>query len=196
MTPSRALSSLRTATTPRWTPVTRSVLALVLCIAGCSETEVPSNDTSGITGSTDLTDTLSGSSSRFQTVDTEGGSPGDDVTASGASDAASGSEGDAVPPADEDIAAPEDAAPAPEDTLIVTPPGSPCEGTGSEPCYDGPIGTSEVGACSPGIRTCVDGAWSLCVGQVRQGGGQFSGIGAPKRRGPRDRRRGLHQRNR
>jgi len=142
------------------------VLALVLCIAGCSETEVPSNDTSGITGSTDLTDTLSGSSSRFQTVDTEGGSPGDDVTASGASDAASGSEGDAVPPADEDIAAPEDAAPAPEDTLIVTPPGSPCEGTGSEPCYDGPIGTSEVGACSPGIRTCVDGAWSLCVGQV------------------------------
>ncbi len=36
-------------------------------------------------------------------------------------------------------------------------------------CYTGPVGTSGVGACSPGTETCVvggTGTWGACLGQV------------------------------
>jgi hypothetical protein len=36
-------------------------------------------------------------------------------------------------------------------------------------CYTGPVGTSGVGACSPGTETCVvggSGTWGACTGQV------------------------------
>jgi hypothetical protein len=41
----------------------------------------------------------------------------------------------------------------------------------TEPCYSGPAGTSGVGACKPGLRTCdPDGKWDPdCVGQVLPG---------------------------
>ena len=35
-----------------------------------------------------------------------------------------------------------------------------------EPCFDGPANTRGVGACVAGQRTCVDGAFGACVGQV------------------------------
>ena len=52
----------------------------------------------------------------------------------------------------------------PEARVVI--PGSPCEGVLSEPCYEGPLGTSGVGLCSPGVRSCVDGLWGSCEGQV------------------------------
>ena len=33
-------------------------------------------------------------------------------------------------------------------------------------CYDGPDGTLNVGICRAGIKTCEDGQWSYCEGQV------------------------------
>ncbi len=36
----------------------------------------------------------------------------------------------------------------------------------TDACYTGPAGTEGVGACSAGLRTCVDGAWGACGGQV------------------------------
>lgn len=37
----------------------------------------------------------------------------------------------------------------------------------SEPCYDGPPGTKDIGQCSSGLRTCDgNGRWSECEGQV------------------------------
>jgi hypothetical protein len=45
-------------------------------------------------------------------------------------------------------------------------PGCSCLNGASEDCYTGPSGTAGVGACSEGARTCVDGAWAACIGQV------------------------------
>ena len=36
----------------------------------------------------------------------------------------------------------------------------------TESCYEGPPGTEGVGLCRAGVRVCVDGGWSACVGQV------------------------------
>ncbi len=51
-----------------------------------------------------------------------------------------------------------------------------CTGGETQPCYDGPVGTSGVGPCHGGTKTCAaDGsAWGPCVGQVIPGseGGQ------------------------
>lgn len=46
-----------------------------------------------------------------------------------------------------------------------------CVGTSCSPgetvtCYSGPAGTQGVGACTAGERTCVDGVFSDCVGEV------------------------------
>jgi hypothetical protein len=35
-----------------------------------------------------------------------------------------------------------------------------------EPCYTGPAGTEDVGECAGGQRSCTDGTWSACEGQV------------------------------
>jgi hypothetical protein len=40
-----------------------------------------------------------------------------------------------------------------------------CESS-SEPCYDGPAGTADVGPCRAGTRDCVDGVWQECVGDI------------------------------
>lgn len=46
-----------------------------------------------------------------------------------------------------------------------------CSGAGTmEPCYTGPDGTQDVGACAPGTRTCQsDGTWGTCEGQSLPG---------------------------
>lgn len=36
----------------------------------------------------------------------------------------------------------------------------------NEPCYDGPGTTRAVGSCKDGVRTCTNGLWSACVGEV------------------------------
>lgn len=43
-----------------------------------------------------------------------------------------------------------------------------CTPGDTQPCYEGPSGTSGIGICTAGVRTCVeDGTdWSECVGQV------------------------------
>ena len=40
------------------------------------------------------------------------------------------------------------------------------EGLGPETCYDGPAGTAGVGICRSGQRSCVDGEWMPCAGQI------------------------------
>lgn len=42
-----------------------------------------------------------------------------------------------------------------------------CTTGDTKPCYTGPSGTANVGACKPGEQTCVNGKWSAtCDGQV------------------------------
>ena len=45
-----------------------------------------------------------------------------------------------------------------------------CDGEVDEsvelPCYDGPEGTADVGACRSGHRACVGGDWGECVGEI------------------------------
>ena len=41
-----------------------------------------------------------------------------------------------------------------------------CRHGDSESCYDGPEGTSGVGQCRRGQRTCTGGNWSICEGQT------------------------------
>lgn len=36
----------------------------------------------------------------------------------------------------------------------------------TESCYSGPAGTEGVGVCAAGVRTCVDGEWSSCAGEI------------------------------
>ncbi len=45
-----------------------------------------------------------------------------------------------------------------------TPPA--CEAPIVMDCYDGPIGTKGVGPCTQGVRSCIDGTWGPCEGQV------------------------------
>jgi hypothetical protein len=45
-----------------------------------------------------------------------------------------------------------------------------CDGTidnFTESCYTGPAGTLNVGICKAGSRTCTNGVWSSCVGEVK-----------------------------
>lgn len=45
-----------------------------------------------------------------------------------------------------------------------------CDEGETTSCYDGPIGTSGVGPCAPGTKTCsADGEWGPCEGQVLPG---------------------------
>ena len=53
-----------------------------------------------------------------------------------------------------------------------------CDGTEDEgpmgadlttSCYDGPDGTEDEGVCTGGIRTCVDGEFGMCAGQMLPG---------------------------
>ncbi|HEY3447491.1 MAG TPA: MopE-related protein [Myxococcales bacterium] len=41
-----------------------------------------------------------------------------------------------------------------------------CQNGATSPCYTGPGGTSGVGACKPGSRTCADDKWGACTGQT------------------------------
>jgi hypothetical protein len=41
-----------------------------------------------------------------------------------------------------------------------------CTDGSTQSCYSGPPGTAGVGACQAGIRTCVGGGWSQCVGAI------------------------------
>ena len=44
---------------------------------------------------------------------------------------------------------------------------SDCTEGETRPCYHGPAGTENVGACTPGVETCSGGLWpSVCVGDV------------------------------
>lgn len=33
-------------------------------------------------------------------------------------------------------------------------------------CYDGPVGTADIGACKAGTQECVQGGWGACEGQI------------------------------
>lgn len=44
-----------------------------------------------------------------------------------------------------------------------------CAPSETTPCYTGPVGTEGVGVCRSGTRTCVDGAFGACVGEVLPG---------------------------
>ena len=44
--------------------------------------------------------------------------------------------------------------------------GCPCDVQQPTVCYTGPADTGSVGACSPGLRDCVDGVFAPCEGQV------------------------------
>ncbi|HEY3353330.1 MAG TPA: MopE-related protein [Polyangia bacterium] len=45
-----------------------------------------------------------------------------------------------------------------------------CQTGATQPCYSGPPGTSGVGVCHPGIRTCdAAGHWGACTGEVTPG---------------------------
>lgn len=45
----------------------------------------------------------------------------------------------------------------------------------SRACYGGPPGTEGVGECRPGLETCLDGALSMCAGEVVPGGEACNG---------------------
>jgi N-acetylneuraminic acid mutarotase len=42
-----------------------------------------------------------------------------------------------------------------------------CTNGSTQSCYTGPAGTSSVGLCRAGTRTCVNGAWGACTGEVK-----------------------------
>jgi len=44
--------------------------------------------------------------------------------------------------------------------------GCSCTDGDTQPCYAGPMGTENVGACHGGTQTCADGAWGDCIGAV------------------------------
>lgn len=41
-----------------------------------------------------------------------------------------------------------------------------CQAGQTEDCYDGPSGTEGIGLCTGGTRSCTNGAWGPCQGQV------------------------------
>ncbi|HMY14793.1 MAG TPA: putative metal-binding motif-containing protein, partial [Polyangium sp.] len=41
-----------------------------------------------------------------------------------------------------------------------------CTDGQTQACYSGPIGTAGIGACTSGTETCINGAWSTCIGEV------------------------------
>ncbi len=47
--------------------------------------------------------------------------------------------------------------------------GCTCVNGTTQPCYTGPNGTQNVGACVGGTQTCVGGQWGACNGQVTPG---------------------------
>lgn len=46
------------------------------------------------------------------------------------------------------------------------PGGCDCINNDSQPCYDGPANTQNVGICHGGTKTCSNGRWSACQNQV------------------------------
>ncbi len=42
-----------------------------------------------------------------------------------------------------------------------------CTNGSTQSCYTGPTGTNGVGVCGAGTRTCVNGAWGACTGEVK-----------------------------
>ncbi len=42
-----------------------------------------------------------------------------------------------------------------------------CTNGSTQSCYTGPTGTNGVGQCKVGSRTCVNGAWGACTGEVK-----------------------------
>jgi len=47
--------------------------------------------------------------------------------------------------------------------------GCPCAAGAVQPCYRGPDGTGDSGACEAGIQQCERGVWGTCAGQVLPG---------------------------
>jgi hypothetical protein len=45
-----------------------------------------------------------------------------------------------------------------------------------QPCYGGPDGTQDVGACHTGTQTCSEGTWGPCVGEVTPSAETCDGI--------------------
>lgn len=54
--------------------------------------------------------------------------------------------------------------------------GCACLDDAMQPCYGGPEGTRNVGACTDGTQACVNGGWSTCVDDVRPQLEQCNGI--------------------
>lgn len=79
----------------------------------------------------------------------------------GEGDGCAGPDCDDTNPAVRSLCPPERCASAPEEG------GCPCSSE-AQPllCYEGPEGTEGVGACGPGLRSCVSGSWSACEGQT------------------------------
>lgn len=55
------------------------------------------------------------------------------------------------------------------DGFVDNAPGRAGDDTLEEACYDGPLVTEGVGRCQGGVRSCTDGVWSRCTGQVVPG---------------------------
>lgn len=44
--------------------------------------------------------------------------------------------------------------------------GGNCTGGRTESCYNGPDGTEGIGICRAGNRTCINGTWDYCIGEI------------------------------
>ena len=51
-----------------------------------------------------------------------------------------------------------------------------CEDGATEACYSGGEDTRMVGACADGMRTCVDGAWGECEGEILPSDERCNGV--------------------
>ena len=143
-------------------------LLLLLILGACSESNAPNDEMATQTSAGDA-ERREGSS--FQTLDVSESTPSpeeegvdtwsplpEEEADTGTSN--EGSESDSEPADRGDSSEEEASSPRV---------GSPCEANLSEPCYEGPSGTEGVGLCKSGTRSCVDGVWGLCEGQVKPG---------------------------
>lgn len=157
------------------TAQSRSVLAWLLCVVcGCS-VEASSNAEYGkscAAGSTEYKGFCVDAGARDRTPSNLGsldpantGRVGLAVPPTqGAADAATTDNApvDSQPPGGSDLGNPRDASVASIPPDIA---GQQCS-TDTAPCYLGPDGTEGRGPCHAGTRTCRDGRWQECIGQV------------------------------
>ena len=143
--------------------------ALGFTLLACADPELVDPDAGESSGPLMQSDTSGDRADRFQTLDpTRSPLERADVQAESAADdtSAQASTPDGIGPQDSATQSAEVESHESDDAEVITTPGGPCEGALTEPCYEGPQGTSGVGPCTPGVRSCVDGVWGLCEGQV------------------------------